>query len=171
VDLARHEVLLTAARAGDGAALHELLVVCQPDIRRYAQRNCMISDVDDAIQESLLILSRRVGALRAAAAFSSWLFRIVRRECHRLARKALGTDPWDDARAEAWLAARSTDDLRRDLGYALESLPAHYREILVLRDLNELTIGEIAEHLGETREAVKSRLHRARMLTREYLLG
>jgi RNA polymerase sigma factor (sigma-70 family) len=171
VDLVRHEDLLDAARAGDSAALNRLLVVCQPDIRRYAQRNCMISDVDDAIQESLLILSRSVGSLRAVAAFSSWLFRIVRRECHRMARRALGTDPWDDARAEAWLAARTDEDLRRDLAVALESLPAHYREILVLRDLHELTIGEIAARLGETREAVKSRVHRARVLTREYLLG
>ena len=54
---------------------------------------------------------------------------------------------------------------------ALESLPAHYREIIVLRDLNEMTIGEIADQLNESRAAVKSRLHRARQLTREYLLG
>jgi RNA polymerase sigma factor (sigma-70 family) len=54
---------------------------------------------------------------------------------------------------------------------ALESLPPHYREIIVLRDLNEMTIGEIAAQLQESRAAVKSRLHCARQLTREYLLG
>ena len=74
MDLARHQPLLDAARAGDVAAIERLLAACQPDIRRYAQRNCLVSDVDDAIQESLLILSRKVGSLRAAAAFSSWLF-------------------------------------------------------------------------------------------------
>ena len=79
MDLVRHQPLLDAARAGDVSAIERLLAVCQPDIRRYAQRNCLISDVDDAVQESLLVLSRKVGSLRAAAAFSSWLFAIVRR--------------------------------------------------------------------------------------------
>jgi len=171
MDAVRHQTLLEAARGGDAVAIHQLLVACQPDIRRYAQRNCLISDVDDAIQESLLILSRRVSSLRAVAAFSSWMFSIVRRECHRMARKALAADPWDDARVETWLAALPVDDLRHDVVGALESLPPHYRDIIVLRDLNEMTIGEIAEQLGETRAAVKSRLHRARQLTREYLLG
>lgn len=171
MDLARHQPLLDAARAGDVSAIERLLIACQPDIRRYAQRNCLISDVDDAIQESLLILSRKVGSLRAVAAFSSWLFAIVRRECHRLARKTLSADPWDDEKIEAWLARQPVDDLRHDIAAALESLPPHYREIIVLRDLNEMTIGEIADQLNESRAAIKSRLHRARQLTREYLLG
>jgi RNA polymerase sigma factor (sigma-70 family) len=171
MDQVRHQALLEAARGGDAGAIDQLLAACQPDLRRYALRNCLISDVDDAIQESLLILSRHVSSLRAVAAFSSWMFSIVRRECHRMARKALAMDPWDDERVDAWLATMSTDDLRLDVAVALESLPEHYREIIVLCDLNEMTIGEIADKLGETRAAVKSRLHRARQLTREYLLG
>lgn len=171
MDLIRHEGLLDEARAGDSRALNQLLVLCQPDIRRYAQRNCLISDVDDAVQESLLIVSRHVGSLRVLSAFSGWLFRVVRRECHRMARKTFGGDPWDDALADTWLAARSNEELRHDLCQALESLPAHYREILLLRDLEELTIGEIAARMNESRAATKSRLHRARLLTREYLLG
>jgi RNA polymerase sigma factor (sigma-70 family) len=167
----RHQALLEAACAGDTGAIERLLAACQPELRRYAQRNCLISDVDDAIQESLLILSRHVSSLRAVAAFSSWVFSIVRRECHRMARKSLAMDPWDDERADAWFAAMPTDDLRCDIAAALESLPEHYREVIVLRDLNEMTIGEIAEQLGETSTAVKSRLHRARQLTRDYLLG
>ena len=58
---------------------------------------------------------------------------------------------------------------RHDVAAALESLPAHYRRIILLRDLEGLTIAEIGEQLGLTREAVKSRLHRARLLAREYL--
>ncbi|GLQ94449.1 RNA polymerase sigma factor [Dyella acidisoli] len=171
MDLARHEVLLKDARAGDADAINQVLALCQPDIRRYAQRTCMISDVDDAIQESLIILSRRISSLRAVAALSSWLFRVVRHECHRMARKALRVDPWDDERAETYLSVHSSEELRHDLAAALESLPPHYREILMLRDIEELTINEIAAQLGESRAATKSRLHRARQLTREYLLG
>lgn len=171
MEVVRHQGLLEAARGGNAAALDQLLAACQPDIRRYAQRNCLISDVDDAIQESLLILSRRVSSLRAVAAFSGWLVSIVLRACHRMARRALAADPWDDGRVETWLAGLPADDLRHDVAAALESLPPHYRDIIVLRDLNEMTIGEIAEQLGATRAVVKSRLHRARQLTREYLLG
>jgi RNA polymerase sigma factor (sigma-70 family) len=50
------------------------------------------------------------------------------------------------------------------------SSPADYREIVVLRDLEELTIDEIAGRLSSTRETVKARLHRARALLREYLI-
>jgi len=49
-------------------------------------------------------------------------------------------------------------------------LPAHYLEVVLLRDFEELTIAEIAERLGEQQGAVKSRLHRARELVREYML-
>ena len=52
---------------------------------------------------------------------------------------------------------------------ALESLPPHYREIILLRDVQGLTIGELADTLALTREATKARLHRARALAREYL--
>lgn len=73
--------------------------------------------------------------------------------------------------AEEELAERTDDSLRIDIARALESLPAHYLEVVLLRDFEELTISEIAERLGEGSGAIKSRLHRARELVREYLLG
>ena len=163
--------VLDAAHGGDPAALAQLLRLCQPDIRRHAQRNCMVGDVDDAVQEALLVLSRKLPTVRVLAAFSGWLFQIVQRECHRLARAALNYDPWDDARAEAWLASQDTAGLRLELVNALESLPADYLQVVLLRDFAELSIGEIAEQLGLTTAAIKSRLHRARLMAREYLIG
>ena len=62
-------------------------------------------------------------------------------------------------------------ELRIDIARAIQSLPEHYREIVVLRDLEELTIDEIAGRLRATRETVKARLHRARALLREYLIN
>lgn len=47
--------LICAAQAGDSQAINSLLVVCQADVRRYARRHCHISDIDDAVQESLMI--------------------------------------------------------------------------------------------------------------------
>ncbi len=166
-----HTPLLEAARSGEPLAMDRLLAACRPDVRRYAQRHCLLSDVDDAVQEALLIVARRIGALRVAAAFSGWLIRIVQRECRRLGRAALRYDPYDEAALEAWLGARDDAALRHELIRALEALPPHYREVLLLRDFEELTIGEMAARLSLTPAATKSRLHRARELIREYLLA
>jgi RNA polymerase sigma factor (sigma-70 family) len=167
----QQEGLILAAQSGDPAAMNRLLVVCQTDARRYARRHCAASDVDDAVQESLLILSRRIGGLKAAAAFSGWLFTVVRRECQRLSRKMLGQGPSVEDLAEAQLACRTDESLKVDLVAALESLPAHYLEVILLRDFAELTISEMAQKLGMQVPGVKSRLHRARELVREYLTG
>ncbi len=165
------EPVIEAARRGEPAALDRLLRACQPDIHRYAYRHCLISDIDDAVQETLLIVVRRLHALRTVAAFSGWLFTIVRRECRRLERRVFGLEAFDEIKMEEWLATHSDVALRIDLVHALESLPGHYREIVLLRDFEELTLREIAARLGLTPSAAKSRLRRARELVREYLIA
>ncbi|RUP25717.1 MAG: sigma-70 family RNA polymerase sigma factor [Curvibacter sp.] len=163
--------LVMAAQTGDPAAITRLLAVCQADARRYARRHCQASDVDDAVQESLLVISRKVKGLKAAAAFSSWLFTVIKRECRKLERMMFSTEELDEDKVEQQLICRADNDLRIDLANALESLPAHYLEVVLLRDFEELTIAEIAERLEENPAAIKSRLHRARELVREYLLS
>jgi RNA polymerase sigma factor (sigma-70 family) len=163
--------LIVAAQSGDSVAISRLLAVCHADARRYARRHCQASDIDDAVQESLLVVLRKVTGLKAAAAFSGWLFIVIKRECRKLERMMFRHDPLPDDAAEQLLIGRSDDALRVDLTHALESLPAHYLEVVLLRDFEELTIAEIAERLGEQPGAIKSRLHRARELVREYLLG
>jgi RNA polymerase sigma factor (sigma-70 family) len=94
---------------------------------------------------------------------------IVRRTCWRLARAVLGNAlPLDSFSNSARLATVDDDELRLDLTNAIQSLPEHYRQIVLLRDVDELTIGEIAQSPSLSREAVKGRLHRARGLIREY---
>ena len=165
------ESLIMAAQTGDVTAISRLLAVCQADARRYAYRHCQASDVDDAVQESLLVVSRKVKGLKAAAAFSSWLFTVIKRECRKLERMMFKHDPLPDEMAEEQMLSRDDTALRIDLAKALESLPAHYLEVVLLRDFEELTIAEIAERLSEQQGAVKSRLHRARELVREYMLS
>ena len=162
--------LVELAVAGDPAALLGLIEAARPDIRRYARATCRAADVDDAVQETLLLLYRRVGTLRAVSAFSGWLFAIVRRECLRLAR-ALRLAPADGLEAEQAILAQPDAALRLDLSRAIQSLPEHYRSLVIMRDLEERTVDEMAIALGLTREAVKGRLHRARILLREYLLS
>ena len=161
--------LIEAARGGDADALVSLIVVAQPDIRRYAARNCRAADIDDAVQETLMLLYRRVGTLRAVASFSAWLFAVARRACLRLLRRAAGMSDAPAEDAEARLAHLAPEDVRIDLSRAIQSLPDHYREVILLRDIEELSIDEIAGVLALTRESVKARIHRARLMIREYL--
>jgi DNA-directed RNA polymerase specialized sigma24 family protein len=139
--------LLLAAQSGDRHALTQLLVALQPDIRRYARRHChRTSVIEDVVQEALIVVYRRVGTMRGVEELASL----------------------EESRE---LAKVPPDELRMDLVNAIESLSPSHREVLLLRDLEDLTIGEIAGRLGVTREAAKSRLRRARTLVREYLLG
>lgn len=161
--------LIEAARQGDEAALLMLLEDCQPDLKRIARHECASSaDADDAVQESLWLVYRRIGALRTAASFGAWAFSIVRRECQRMLQQMRGRTelPAEDDRVFAYY---TTPGLHLDLAAAIESLPDKYREAIVLRDFEENTITEMAESLRLTRAAVKSRIHRGREMIREYL--
>ena len=102
--------------------------------------------------------------------FSAWIFAVARRACLRLLRMSVGIPEIPVDGAEARLAHLRPEDLRIDLSRAIQSLPEHYREVILLRDIEEFSIDEIAEALGLTRESVKARIHRARMLIREYLV-
>lgn len=164
-----HQGLVLAAQSGDPSALERLLTICQLDVRRYAQRHCYATIVDDAVQEALLIVTRQLQGLKAAEAFTSWLFTVIRRECRRLERAMFRNEPLDEAVLEKQIASRDDVALRIDLARALESLPPHYLTVVLLRDFEELTISEISERLAEPSGAIKSRLHRARELVREYL--
>jgi RNA polymerase sigma factor (sigma-70 family) len=160
--------LLEAAKSGDRAALERLLTASQGDLRRFARRSCATrEDAEDAAQFALWQLQRKIGTLNVIAAFASWVFRIVERECRRLLRLRRKTEPLDAA--DELPAAPVPVALRHDLSAAIAALPPVYRETLILRDIEELTASEAADHLGISVDAVKSRLHRARAMLRESL--
>ena len=107
--------------------------------------------------------------LRQLECFASWLFRIVKRECNRykrLKRSLLQVPITEDIEGPYYPESKG---LARDVAKALESLPAHYREIILLRDLDGLSLEELCSKLGLSLQAAKARLHRARSLAREYL--
>jgi RNA polymerase sigma factor (sigma-70 family) len=160
---------LNAARDGDARALERVLACSRQDLRRYAEYHCEINDVEDAVQESLFTVSRKLMDLRQLECFASWLFRIVKRECNRykrIKRSLMQVPITEDIEGPHY---PETKGLARDLARALQALPPHYRQVLLLRDLEGLTIDEISAQLAITRESAKARLHRARGLAREYL--
>lgn len=165
--------LVEAARQGDPVAMSNLLSICQPDLKRFARRTCSnAEDAENAVQMALWQLSLKVGTLRTVAAFATWLFRIVERECYRLFRGAKSTLALDDLTERDQPHARDVPtDLKMDLVRAMQGLSPPYLEVLILRDVHELTAPEVAQELGVSVEAVKSRLHRARGMVREHLLA
>ena len=136
---------LLAARGGDPGALERVLRRSRQDLRRYAEFHCPVNDVEDAVQDSLFTVSRKLMDLRQLESFTSWLFRIVKRECNRYkrARNALMQVPiTEDIAGPHYPESKG---LARDVAMALESLPAHYREIILLGDLEGLTIEELTD--------------------------
>lgn len=166
---AHAQQLFNLASQGDVQAIEKLLKHCQPDLRRYARRHCASDDVDDAVQDALWILSKNLGALRAAAALSSWLFQVVRRACLRISLKRRDTVTLDDAEAELASDSQAVHNLRIDLARIFATLPSKYREALMLIDVLGHSAEEAAQELGVSVEAAKSRLHRGRLLVREAL--
>lgn len=99
------------------------------------------------------------------------MFRIIQRECYRLFRARHRLQALDDSLDKLLQQHLLPVELRKDLTAAIESLPSIYREVLILRDVDELTAPEAADTLKISIDAVKSRLHRARRMMREHLLA
>ncbi|WP_432884995.1 RNA polymerase sigma factor [Kribbella sp. CA-245084] len=167
------EQLITAARAGDLNALTTLVADSHPTVRRFARTLCSTpEDAEDAAQEALIILYRKIGMLRATSALTSWMFRIVRNECLRRARLLLREHP---ITAET-TAASAEDEVLRQLeaqavAAAIADLPPDQRSVLVLRDVQGYSGPMVAKALGLSTAAMKSRLHRARSTVRQTLGG
>jgi len=177
-ETAAADVDIDRARGGDPRALERLMRRHRTRVVRYAMRVCISSeDAEDAAQETLLALARYVGAVRSAAALSTWLFTVARNHCVRLARRSvresLGlsavAEPVDPgALAEDALA---DEHLRLLLAEVIGGLDPPKREVLLRRDVLGQPAAEVAEALGLSVDAVKSRLHRARGEVRERLLA
>ncbi|MEV7171047.1 RNA polymerase sigma factor [Streptomyces sp. NPDC089922] len=169
------DALIVAAQAGDLDSLTALVAGSHPNVRRFAHSLCASTeDAEDAAQEALIILYRKIGMLRATGALASWMFRIVRNECLRRARLA----PRERERAElpdtAVMSAEEEVLRRLEAGRVAEAiagLPADQRRVLVMRDVQGHSGRATADALGLSTAAMKSRLHRARTALQHSLRG
>jgi RNA polymerase sigma factor (sigma-70 family) len=157
------EQVISAAQQGDPRALTTLVCGSHAHVQRFARTLCSTpEDAEDAAQEALIVLYRKIGTLRAAAALASWVFQIVRNECIRRSRVALRR-PISAAMAEpsAEDAALARLEIERIVD-SIAGLPPEQRAVLVLRDIQGLSGAATAQALGLSRAAMKSRLHRGR---------
>jgi RNA polymerase sigma-70 factor (ECF subfamily) len=183
------EALAARAAGGDDAAFEALVVRYQHRVFRLACRLTSETDAPDVVQDAFVQVYRHLATFRGGAQFSTWLYRIATNAglMHRRARARRPAESLDeflprfDAEGkleetpEALRTASRVDELldRRVLAQkvqaAIDRLPDLYREAFVLRDLEELSTGDVAQVLGVEPATVRQRVHRARLMVRGYL--
>lgn len=175
------QALVEAARAGDRRALEKLLERHQGAVYRFGMKMCgEAEDAKDVLQETLFAAVRTLPDFRGASSISTWLYTIARSFCLKKRRTSKfaperieSLEAQGEASAEVADARRTPEEdaaarqTKQVLEAAIAELDPMYREVLVLRDIEGLPAAEVAEILGLTVEAVKSRLHRARVAVRE----
>ncbi|WP_412079725.1 RNA polymerase sigma factor (plasmid) [Streptomyces xanthophaeus] len=171
------ERLIKAAQNGDVSSLTTVVMESQPHVRKFALSLCASpQDAEDAAQEALIILYRKIGTLRATGALASWMFRIVRNECLRQVRlllvsRSAAASVEAEASAEASAEPSAEDAVLHRLeveriAAAVSALPRDQRQVLIMRDVQGLPGRTVAQSLGLSSAAMKSRLHRARAALR-----
>ncbi len=164
------EQVVSAAQQGDPVAIATLVSGSHAHVRRFARALCATpEDAEEATQEALIVLFRKVGTLRATAALGSWMFQIVRNECIRRSRLAFHRPiPAAMAGPSAEEEALARLEMERIVD-SVAGLPPEQRAVLVLRDIQGLSGAATAQTLGLSRAAMKSRLHRGRETVRSRL--
>ncbi len=155
---------------------------------RYAYRLCGEAEsAKDLVQETFLNAYQGLKDFRGEAKVSTWLYTIASRVCMRMRRKRKG-EPEHELSLEEFVPtsegefrlqipmnglspeeALQNKELRQALDQAIEKLPQKYRMALVLRDMEGLSAKEVGAVMGVNEQAVKSRLHRARLFVRREL--
>jgi RNA polymerase sigma-70 factor, ECF subfamily len=174
--LARLEEALwvTEAQAGDSDAFVRLLNRHEKPLLYYLRR--LVPSPHDALdlhQEVWLDAFRGLKSLQVPEAFRAWLYRIAHHKAARFVRDGIREGRAVDSIVESHIeSAESNADFALDaeaLHKALEALPPHHREILVLHYLRDLTTQEVAAVLDCPPGTVKSRLYHARIELRNII--
>ena len=187
--------LVEALRRDDPSAPEQLVETFGDRVYRLALRiTGSNEDAEEAAQDALWTAARKVHTFKGESAFGSWLYRITANAAYQKLRRRRAKaseialedvmpaldgggrhfepmDDWSNRVDERALQG----ELRRVLTEAIDALPPDYRTALVLHDIEGLSNPDIAESLGISLPAVKSRVHRSRLFVRkrlaEYMSG
>ena len=178
--------MIAAILAGDIQLYHELIHPYERSVYVMALSYMKNeADAEDVAQEAIVRAFRKLSSFRAESKFSTWLISITINEARtRLRRQVLvrmdSLDQLPDedkslspALLRDWREIPSEaierDEVRKLIQQAVDQLPDIYREVFLLRDVEELSINEAAEALKISIPSVKVRLHRARLMLQKQL--
>ncbi len=181
--------LVERFRKGDPSAFDRIFDLYAPGLLGFLTRMCgNPEDAREGLQDTFLAIFRNLSRFRGEASLKNWIFRIAANACLRKKRKTgesrLGTDfcsaeaaiadggsgmsesPRWDRNPEALYEDREFQDL---LARGVASMPPIYKVVLNLRDFEGFSTEETSRILGIKESTVKVRLHRARLLLKDWL--
>jgi RNA polymerase sigma-70 factor (ECF subfamily) len=179
--------LITRCQSGTLQAFDELVARYQRFVFTVVYQHLGSTDeIEDIAQEVFLRVFKFIGRYRGQASFETWLYKVALNyiRTHQRRRSLLGRffielpERTDDSGRSFDMVARLADDARdpahsdehrrivEEIMQVVRSLPPMYRDVLIMREVNELSYDEISEILGVSMGTVKSRLNRARQLVR-----
>ena len=175
--------LAKALLAGEPGAFDHFVEMFQSKVFQYSFLMCgQREDAEEVAQEALLKVFESLDQLRDPDRVKPWVFRIAKNACLMKRRKSIFAPAHElslDAPEEGAIQVPDSSELpdRRvldeeaaeHLRLAIIELPETLRSVVLLRDLEELSTEDTAEILGITTDAVKTRLHRARLALRRTL--
>ncbi len=163
------------AAAGDAAALDRLLVGARPLLLARCRRflpNPL--DAEEATQDALLAVARRVHTFEGRSKFTTWMYQLTTNaaiDCYRKLKRRRSVLEVPPELAAAGSTPSVVAGARIDLLEAAEQLDSRLMEPVFMRDLCELDYDEIADVLGVPVGTVKSRIHDGRSQLRHALYG
>ena len=180
----QEQMWIDNARQGDQAAFEQLVRLYEKRVFALTLRMCRNpEDAAEAAQEEFLSAWQGLAFFRGESSFATWLYRLASNACVDLLRRegrhraaagpslndeALNVDIPDDAASPQEAAERS--ELRQQIEDGLSALSPEHRQVLILREMHQLTYDEIADTLSLDVGTVKSRISRGRKQLRNFLL-
>jgi RNA polymerase sigma-70 factor (ECF subfamily) len=178
--------LIASILAGDREKFHLLIRPYETQLYRTAVALLKNeADAEDVVQDAVLKAYRKLASFRGDSKFSTWLIAITLNEARGRLRRdnRAAVDSIDELREgntdytpapltdwrEVPLAMLERQEIRALVQKAVSELPDSYREIVTLRDVEELSVNDTASLLGISISSVKVRLHRARMMLQKKL--
>jgi RNA polymerase sigma-70 factor (ECF subfamily) len=175
--------LIERAKEGEPRAFDSLIRKHRPEVAHRVRRLCRNdADVDDIVQEVMITLYRNLGGFKGKSSLSTWLYRVATNAflMHERRKKRdrlsfIDSEPYEEEEKAGSLARHPHEpmdgfshlyekELLDALSEAMEALPEAYRQVLLLRRRDGLSLDEVSRAAGLSVASVKSRQYRGKQM-------